>query len=223
MKDFIETLEIEFEKQANPKVANQQKAYMRNKFEFYGMKTDLRRETQKPFLAKEYLPSKEELYPIVKTLWTKPQRDYQLFTQELVFKYVKQFEKHDIQLLEYMVIHKSWWDTVDFIAYKLMGVYFKLFPEEIKTQIDKWLKSENIWLQRSALLFQLKYKKDLNPDLLETTITALLGSEEFFINKAIGWVLREYSRTNPQWVIEFVNKTTLAPLSKKEALRLINK
>ncbi len=221
MIELISTLELEFEKNSNAKIALGQKAYMKNLFEFYGIKTTERREIQKPFLVKQYLPAKSELKAIVKTLWEKPQREYQYFSQELVFKYVNQLELKDIKLYEYMVTHKSWWDTVDFIANKLMGEYFKTYPKQRYKYVEKWLKSNNIWLQRSALLFQLKYKKDVDTNLLNSTINSLLGSKEFFINKAIGWVLREYSRTNPKWVIEFVKNTELNNLSKKEALRLI--
>lgn len=221
MTAFINTLELELAQNANPKIALEQKAYMRNQFEFYGIKSTERREIQKPFLVKEFLPKKVELDKILIALWEKPQRDYQYFSQELAFKYVKQLEKKDIDLFEYMVMHKSWWDTVDFIAAKLMCEYFKKFPEQRDVYVEKWLLSNNIWLQRSALLFQLKYKENLDTVLLSSIINSLLGSKEFFINKAIGWILREFSKTNPKWVIEFANKTSLSNLSKKEALRLI--
>ena len=221
MIEFINTLEIEFEKHKNAKIALEQKAYMRHQFEFYGLKATVRREIQKPFFIKEYLPQKSEIEHIIKTLWEKPEREYQLFAQELAFKYVKQLELKDINLFEFMVSNKSWWDTVDFIANKLMGEYFKTFPNQKEKYVTKWLKSDNIWLQRSALLFQLKYKNKIDTVLLSSTINSLLNSKEFFINKAIGWVLREYSRTNPNWVIEFVNNTELSTLSKKEALRLL--
>ena len=220
--DFVNTLETEFENNSNSKIAIEQKAYMRNQFEFYGLKTAVRRNVQKPFLNKAFLPPKGELNLIVKTLWEKPQREFHHFSQELVFKYVKQLEEKDNELFEYMVTHKSWWDTVDFIANKLIGTYFKTFPELRIPYTQKWIASNNIWLQRSALLFQLKYKNDIDTNLLSSTINVLLGSKEFFINKAIGWILREYSRTNPNWVLDFVSKTDLSNLSKKEALRLIN-
>lgn len=145
-----------------------------------------------------------------------------MFAQELVHKYIKDFKKGDIELLEYMVTHKSWWDTVDFIAANSMGTYFKLYPELRKQYVKKWLASDHMWLQRSALLFQLKYKDSLDEELMAYAIKALLGSKEFFINKAIGWSLRQHSRTNPKWVTNFVRSTpTLANLSKREALRLI--
>lgn len=221
MTTFINTLEFELTQNANPKIGLEQKAYMRNQFEFYGIKAMERREIQKPFFVKEFLPNKVNLDKIIKSLWEKPQRDYQYFCQELVFKYANQFERKDIALFEYMVTHKSWWDTVDFIAAKLMGDYFKKYPDQRAAYVEKWLNSNNIWLQRSALLFQLKYKENLDTVLLSSIINSLLGSKEFFINKAIGWILREFSKTNPTWVLEFADKTPLSNLSKKEALRLI--
>jgi 3-methyladenine DNA glycosylase AlkD len=221
MIDYINSLEIEFKKKRNPIIASEQKAYMRNQFEFYGIKSSLRREIQKPFLAKKHLPKFEELNSVVKLLWEKPQREYQLFAQELVHVYLNELKKHNIELFEYMITNNSWWDTVDYIAPKLTGHYFKTFPNERNTHINKWINSNNIWLQRSALLFQLKYKEELDNQLLILIINKLIGSNEFFINKAIGWVLREYSRTNPKWVINFTSKTKLSSLSNREALRLL--
>ncbi|OIQ37897.1 MAG: DNA alkylation repair protein [Bacteroidetes bacterium MedPE-SWsnd-G1] len=219
--EYLDTLETEFRRNADVAIAEQQMAYMRNQFKCFGLKTPLRRELQKPFFVKKHLPEKGVMTSLVKELWGKMQREYQYFGQELAFKYVKVQEKDDIVLYEYMVTHKSWWDTVDFIAVKLMGTYFKKFPEQRQFYLKKWLESNNIWLQRSALLFQLKYKSEMDRELLRTTIVSLLDSKEFFINKAIGWVLREYSRTNPKWVVEFANSIQLNNLSRREALRLI--
>ena len=221
MNDFINILETEFENNSNPEIALGQKAYMKNQFEFYGIKTPTRRKIQKPFLIKEYLPPKNDLEKIAKTLWGKPEREYQYFAQELTEKYIKQFDKSDIELFEFMVIHKSWWDTVDFIAPKLVGEYFKLYPEQRKINVEKWIVSNNIWLQRTSILFQLNYKNELDTEFLAYIINSLLGSKEFFINKAIGWILRQYSRINPDWVINFTNNTQLDKLSYKEAIRLI--
>lgn len=221
MQEYIETLELEFAKNAHAAIAKGQRVYMKNHFEFYGIKSPLRRQIQRPFLQRDYLPSKEDLEKIVQILWKKPQREYQYFAQELTAKYTKQLDKKDIELFEYMIRHKSWWDTIDFIAPKLVGTYFMQYPEQRNHIIEKWLASGNIWLQRSAILFQLNYKNELDTDFLTHIIHSLLGSDVFFINKAIGWILRQYSRTNPQWVIDFANRTPLHKLSYKEALRLI--
>ncbi len=222
MEEFIQALEVEFAKKANPQLAKEQKAYLKNRFEFYGMRTDDRRGVQKPFLVKKYLPSKSEAFQIARILWSKQQREFHYFAQELAFIYYKNSDEKDIELFEHMVLNNSWWDTVDFIATKLMGNYFKTYPDKRAHYIKKWLASNHMWLRRSALLFQLKYKDELDTHLLSSSIHALLGSKEFFINKAIGWVLREYSRTNSKWVQQFVEETPeLANLSKKEALRLM--
>ena len=221
MEDFINVLKAEFERNANPEIASGQKAYMKNRFEFYGIKTPVRRKIQKPFFVKEYLPPKKDLHIIVKTLWEKPEREYQYFGQELVEKYSDKFDKDDITLLEFMITRKSWWDTVDFIATKLAGKYFKIFPDRRNEIIEKWIASENMWLQRTSILFQLKYKNELDTEFLAYVINSLLGSKEFFINKAIGWILRQYSTVNPGWVMDFTSKTQLDKLSRKEALRLI--
>ncbi len=220
--NYILELQKEFQANSDSEKAKGQKAYMKNKFEYFGMTSPIRRTVQKPFLVKQYLPPKESLDVIIKELWQKPEREFQYFAQELFQKYQKQFKKEDIQLIEYMISHKSWWDTVDFLASNLLGTYFKMYPNQRKEYVEKWIASNNIWLQRSALIFQLKYKDEVDTQLLSYGINSLLGSKEFFITKAIGWSLRQYSRCNPKWVKEFVNKTPLENLSKREALRLMN-
>jgi 3-methyladenine DNA glycosylase AlkD len=221
MDDFIKKIELEFIKHADPEIAAEQKAYMKNRFEFYGIKTPVRREIQKPFLQKQSLPPKNKAASIIQILWKKPEREYQYFAQELAQKYLRQLEMADINLFEYMITHKSWWDTVDLIATKLVGKYLTVFPERRNKIIVKWISSGNIWLQRTTLLYQLHYKEKLDKEFLAYIINSLSGSEEFFINKAIGWVLREYSKTNPDWVAAFTQKAELNSLSRKEALRLI--
>ena len=222
MKDYISTLLFEFKANANLKIAAQQKAYLREQFTFYGIKTPARRAIQKPFLIKAHLPPKKNLEGLVRTLWNKPQRECHYFAQELVQKYRKQFDVKDIVLLEYMIENNSWWDTVDFIATKPIKAYFKKFPNQRDVYIEKWLSSGNIWLQRTCLIFQLLEKEKTDAILLKHVISSLLGSHEFFINKAIGWALRDYGKTNPEWVMNFVESSDLHPLSKREALKLMN-
>ena len=116
---------------------------------------------------------------------------------------------------------KSWWDTIDGIAANQLGNYFILYPNKIVEVTNKWMDSENFWLQRCCLLFQLKYRDKTNENLLANLILQLTDSKEFFITKSIGWSLRQYSKFNPEWVRDFVNNNTLQPLSRREALRLI--
>ena len=221
MDNLVEQLEVKFLQKGNPAVALQQKKYMRNQFEFFGIQSADRREIQKLLFTPEHLPAKNELGSTINRLWLKPQREFQYFAQEMAYKFHKQLELADISLYENMVTTKSWWDTVDYIASRLMGEYFASFPEQRKPFIQKWVTSDNLWLKRSALIFQLNYKQQTDEVLLAATIHSLLPSSEFFICKAIGWVLRNYSKVNPEWVLQFVAQTSLPPLSKKEATRLI--
>lgn len=221
MQTYLNTLQTEFQINENPEYAKKQKAYLKNQFEHFGLSAAERRAIQKPFMMTEYLPNKSELKSIVIAAWEKPERDFHYFAQELFFRYKKQFEQSDIQLFEYMITHKSWWDTIDFIASKLVNHYFKTFPNERDFYVDKWLASDNIWLQRTTLYFQVKHKQQMDLVLLTKVINTLASSNEFFIQKAIGTVLREYSRIDADWVVEFVNTHELSQLSRREALRLL--
>jgi 3-methyladenine DNA glycosylase AlkD len=140
----------------------------------------------------------------------------------LINKFIKKMDKKYIDFLENLILKKSWWDTVDYLSAKFVGYVFKKNPELINPYTEKWMKSGNIWLHRSALLFQLKYKADTDEKLLYKYCIELSGSKEFFIRKAIGWTLREYSKTNPESVIKFIKTSELSNLSIKEGLKYIN-
>jgi 3-methyladenine DNA glycosylase AlkD len=222
-REYTISLSEIFYQNKNYKIAKSQEAYMRNQFPFLGITSTIRKELQKPFLKKNTLPPKNNLSDIVYILWKKPEREFHYFAQDLVRRYTKEYCIEDIELFEFMATNNSWWDTVDIIAPNIMGSYFKLYYKKREKYIFKWLESENIWLQRCAILFQLRYKEELDTKLLSNIILYLNSSNEFFIQKAIGWILREYSKTNSKWVLEFVDKNSLATLSKKEAFRIIKR
>ena len=222
MMNFVTELNKSFYIHKNETVAEKQEAYLKHKFQLLGIKTPQRKELQKPFLSKNSRPKKENLSDITIKLWNLPSREFQYVAIDLNRLYLRQMQEKDIDIFECMITSKSWWDSVDLIAVNLVGHYFKLFPQNKFEIIDKWMSSENIWLHRTCLIFQLKYKQETDLELLAQIIEPLIGTKEFFINKAIGWILREYSRTNPEWVVEFVDKHELSNLSRKEALRLID-
>ena len=217
----VNQIQILFARHANPEIAASQKAYMKHRFDFYGIQSVKRRELQKPFLAKSNLPEKWEAFELIRQFWDLPQREMQYFGLDLISRYHTQLERDDMGFLEYLLTQKSWWDTVDLLAVHSVGTYFQKFPENKEDLLEGWLDSENIWLQRSCLLYQLKYKDKLNTAELEKTIERLNGSKEFFINKAIGWILREHSKTDPDWVRAYVERVELHPLSRREALKRI--
>ncbi len=207
---------------ANEHNAFHMKKYMRGQFEYYGIKQKERREICKTFVSENGLPKYADIEEVIKGCWIIPEREIQHFGQELVLKYKDEWKEDIIDLIEWMICHKSWWDTVDYIAIKLAGAYFIKYPGKVREITRAWIDSEVMWLQRAALIFQLKYKTETDIDLLFSYINKHKHQKEFFIKKAIGWALRELSRTIPNQVIDFVEKTDLQTLSKKEALKRIN-
>ncbi len=210
-------------KYRNNNEALKMKRYMRDQYDFFGIRAPQRKELVKSLIKKHGLPSEESFNNIIYELWKLPEREYQSIGLELLDRKIKRFQAEDIELLEYLIINKSWWDTVDWIASKHTGYYFQQYPENKKVITSKWIGSKNIWLQRTAILFQLKHKTLTDEELLYDYINQCLDSEEFFIKKAIGWALREYSKTNLQSVLDFVERTSLSKLSKKEALKAVKK
>lgn len=142
----------------------------------------------------------------------------QYFALELIQKSLKKQDPDFIYFLEELICTRSWWDTVDWIN-KLVGLHFRKYPELIQPVTEKWMSSGNIWLQRVCLIFQLLYKDKTDTALLFDYILRLKDSKEFFIQKAAGWALRQYARTNPAAVRVFVAQHPLAPLTKREALK----
>ncbi len=224
MNNYLSALQEKFEQNRDVHNAGFMKNYMKGQYEYFGIKSPLRRELSKAFLNNSGLPDDDTIEEVVKEAWEQPEREYQYFAMDLLNKVAKKAEICRVDLYEYLIQNKSWWDTVDFIAINLVGEHFKRFPTIIVPYTEKWMDSQNIWLQRTAVLYQLKYKKDTDLTLLTSYIERLFGSREFFINKAIGWILREYSKTDADWVIGYVkyNETNLAGLSKREALKWLN-
>lgn len=126
-----------------------------------------------------------------------------------------------IPLLEWLITTKSWWDTVDALATKSVGAVAKKYPETIPETIEGWAYGEHLWLRRTAILFQLKYKAETDEELLYRYIEQNADSKEFFIQKAIGWVLREYSKTDPDSVRNFIETHPLAKLSIREGSKYL--
>lgn len=194
--------------------------YLRNQFEFLGVDTATRRIIFKQWLASGALPPYEMLPELTGEMWQK-EREMQYCAIELAAGYKKEWTIPFIEVIEAMIVSDSWWDTVDAASALLCGPYFKKFPAQVKAITGRWNRSENTWLQRSSLLFQLKYKQQTDTVLLAKYILRLASSGEFFVQKAIGWVLREYAKTDAAWVRQFVQAHTLKPLSRREALKNI--
>lgn len=221
MHPYIAPVAKQFRLHADKERAAGAKAYMRNQFAFFGLPTPLRRSITSAHI-KNQLPPYDELEIIVKELYAQPQREFHYFAIELAGAMKKQWELPVIGLFEFLLVNHSWWDTVDHAASYLLGPYFIKFPQQISKITPKWNRSDNFWLVRSSIMFQKMYKQKTDTELLGKYILSQTSSKEFFIQKAIGWALREYGRTNPDWVRTFVRQNKLAPLSSREALKRIS-
>jgi 3-methyladenine DNA glycosylase AlkD len=219
---YAKNLRHVIEGHRNEEEAAKMSKYMRNQFEYFGFRAPLLRGLVKDYIQENGLPPKEELKAIIESLWAYPEREMQIVGLYIMDKMIKTIQVNDLALIEFMITTKSWWDTVDHIAKHHAGKYFSMYPGQLG-KIDDWMESGNIWLIRSAILFQLGYKAKTDEDLLSSIIERSLGTKEFFINKAIGWALREYGKTNPEFTIDFVSRHPLSPLSKREALKILQK
>jgi 3-methyladenine DNA glycosylase AlkD len=128
-----------------------------------------------------------------------------------------------MKVYEEMIITGAWWDYVDTIASHRVGMILRENPQKMKPMMRKWSKSKNIWIKRTSILCQLGFKQDTDLDLLYECIEASLGTKEFFLNKAIGWALRQYAWTDPKEITLYVkkNQARLSTLSQREALKNI--
>ena len=204
---------------ANPDDAGAMKAYMKNKFEFLGVKTPARRKLAKAFF-KQQTDSVID-WNFINEAWKNPYRELQYIALDYLEIRKKLLTPSDLPRLKKLAQTKSWWDTIDFLD-RLVGSIIDRFPET-KEIIVAWSCDEDIWLRRLAIDHQLLRKEETDTELLEKILVNNLGQTEFFINKAIGWALRDYSKTNPDWVRDFIerHRAEMATLSIREGSKYL--
>lgn len=212
---WYEGLFEELEKQADQEQAERMSAYMKNQFLFLGVPKPKLKEIMKPYLK---IGKKADMdWNFVELCWSKPYREAQYIGVEYILLQQKKLVDTDLIKIKECITNKSWWETVDSLD-AVVGTIVLKYPER-KEEMLRWSVSDNLWLRRVAIDFQQEYKELTDQPLFEKIICNNLGSSEFFINKSIGWSLRDYSKVNPEWVRNFLMKYSdrLAPLSKKEA------
>lgn len=210
--------------------ATQMQAYMKSAMPYHGV--------QKP-VATKLLREVFDGYPFESAeQWDADVRaifDGARFREEwyaalalLSHRKAKRFESADrweaaLALHEHLIVGASWWDIVDEVAAHRVGALLAAAPSKMKPAMRAWSRSPHMWKARTSILAQLRFKKATDEDLLFACIEPSIDSKEFFLRKAIGWALREHSKSNADAVVRFVraNEARLSGLSKREALRLL--
>ena len=204
----------------NEEQAQKMSKYMLNKFEYIGIKTPERREIFKNFF-KEYKNEEKIDWEFVNKCWENKYREFQYVAADYLKNMKDKLTIDDIPKLKRLILKKSWWDTIDNLDMTIGALALK--DSNVNKILLEWSLDENIWLRRIAIDHQLLRKEKTNTELLEKILKNNLGQAEFFINKAIGWALRDYSKTNPERVKNFIeeNKEKMAKLSIKEASKYL--
>jgi 3-methyladenine DNA glycosylase AlkD len=206
---------------ADPVRAAAMSAYMRDQFPFLGLPSPVL--TALVRAAALPKPTEAELNEQALFLWAQPEREFQYVACGQLRRHIKVCGPDFLDVARQLIVTKSWWDTVDTLASHTVGPLVRKHTELLAT-MDAWIGEQNMWLARTAILHQLGYKDSTDADRLFRYCVAQAGHPDFFIRKAIGWALREYSKADPEAVREFVraHETVLSGLSKREALRLIS-
>jgi len=215
---YLKEVIPQFQEFGNPEIAEGQMNYMRNQFEFFGIKAPVWVKYSKEVFKSEGVFHGEQLIEFARLCMEEEQRELHYFGIQMVEKVAKKQDKDFIDFLEELILTHSWWDTVDWIS-KMVGWHFIRFPQQIIPVTERWMASENIWLQRVAIIFQRYKNYPTDEKILFKYILQVKDSNEFFLQKGAGWALRDYSKENPQAVIDFVKNNTLKPLTKREGLK----
>ena len=194
-------------------------AYMKNNFSFLGVQKPILKKIERDFF-KPFIKDPID-WAFVEECWQQPYREFQYIAMDYLDKKKKELRPEDFPKLKQLAQTKSWWDSIDQLD-RIIGEITFTYPETKQVMLD-WSKDQDFCLRRIVINHQLMRKEKTDTDLLEKVILNNLGQNEFFINKAIGWSLRNYSKVNPDWVGAFIDRyrDQLSPLSIREGSKYL--
>ncbi|WP_027182823.1 DNA alkylation repair protein [Desulfovibrio inopinatus] len=221
---LVEYLNDELTRAANPVDAAAMQRYMKTDQPFFGIKTPQRKAIFKQAQKSFPITSRDEYEQTIRTLWAGSHREHMYLALHVAEETKAFYDAQSWNLYEDLVNTASHWDTLDWLATRIVGMIL-LDQRTFEPTVEVWAGAPGLWVRRASLLVHLKHQDRTNVPLLERTIRKLAHEKEFFIQKAIGWVLRQYARTDPQYVLKFVaeHATLLAPLSQREALKHLSR
>ena len=196
-------------------------AYMKSEMPFYGVKTPDRRPISRE-AVRRFPPEDRQAYERgVLALWRLPHRE----EKYAAIAYARGFRAHiglaSLPLYERFVREGRWWDFIDEIAAHLVGKVLLDHRDDVRPLMDRWVADDDMWIRRTAILSQLRHKQRTDAERLFAYCLARAHEKEFFIRKAIGWALREYSYAAPEAVRDFIvaHRDELSPLSVREGAK----
>lgn len=222
MTAYYKILKKQMESHADPLQAKKMAAYMKNHFLFYGIPSPNRKALYKDFL-KEEKTKKIVDWALLDQCFEDKHREFQYFACDYLVALAFYIPFEELDRIKAYIQKGNWWDTTDALDQVIGKIGLR--DTRIKQAMILWSRSDELWIKRAAIDHQLLYKEKTDTQLLETILLNGLGSNEFFINKAIGWALRQYSKTNPRWVESFIKQhhVALSSLTIKEASRYLTK
>jgi 3-methyladenine DNA glycosylase AlkD len=208
---------------ADPERAPAMQAYMKSALPYYGVPMPLTRSIARTVCAEHRLTSPAEWDAAVRTLYDEAShREERYAALALVaHRFYREYRTAEaLPLYEHLVVTGAWWDLVDELAHRV-GDVLRTHRAQTEPVVREWSRHDDMWLRRTAILCQLGHKAETDAGLLTDVIAPNVGDREFFIRKAIGWALREYAKTDPDWVLGYVesHRADLSPLSVREALK----
>jgi len=198
--------------------ASEMAAYMKNRFPFLGIPKPELDKLMRPYFRAAHKSEKGINWDFIRVCWKKEYREAQYVGIAYLFSMCKKVSIDDLERLKVLIVSKSWWDTSDSLD-NIVGNILMRYPDVTGAEMIAWSKSDNLWLRRVSINCQHKFKENTNLALLENIICNNFGTGEFFIDKAIGWSLRDYSKVNPGWVKCFLfrHEGKMSRLSIREA------
>ncbi|KAF1300907.1 DNA alkylation repair protein [Enterococcus sp. JM9B] len=194
--------------------------YMKNRFPFAGVPKPQRAFLQKSLLTASKNWSVEDVLVEITTYYQKEKREYQYLAIDLAQKNVRRFSFEELEKLLVLTAQKEWWDSIDSWR-KFFGTWILQHPEKLEAVFLLFDQQPDFWLRRIAITLQLQFKEKTDRELLKKAIEYDMNTEEFFIQKAIGWALREYSKTNPEWVRQVLLNQHFSKLATREASKYL--
>ncbi|WGP08837.1 MULTISPECIES: DNA alkylation repair protein [Streptomyces] len=216
----LERLVAAYAPAADPVRAEAAAAYMKHVAPFLGIPAPERRALSRTVLAGTGRPDERDCTAIALRCWRLPEREYHYFAVDHLRRHAGRCTSGFLPVLHHLVTTVPWWDTVDLLAAHVAGPLVAADPA-LAREMDRWIDDPSLWAARTALLHQLRYQEATDADRLFGYCLRRADHPDFFIRKAIGWALREYAKTDPAAVRDFVDgaRTRLSPLSVREALK----